>query len=220
MKTRQKEWNEWKKIHILSEEEDELKLMKEKMETKFEDPFGDDSTTFTIQELKKLQIQNEKKKNEITDFFFYSADDQLIFLVPLNIKMLLFEFNSFDNLPALITGKILEIEKQKMTEEIRKYFKYLSYIPLGADIQFIEIDLSTIVSKKTIKQFQKDISIRKSKRQKKIDEEKRINEEIEKKQTEELQKRLLENSYQVIPNQEISNKKFFFFFSIKKMNFQ
>eukprot|EP01080_Neovahlkampfia_damariscottae_P004956 gene4956-8550_t len=193
IKTRQKDWNEWKKLHIVSEEEEDLKVLKKKIESKFEDPFGSDSTNQTIQQLKKLQLQNENKK-EISDFFFYCSDDQLIFLIPLNIKMLLFEFGSFDKLPPMITAKILEIEKQKMSEDIRRYFKYLSYIPLGADIQFIEIDLSNIVSKKTMKNFQKEISIRRSKRQKKVDEEKRVNEEIEKKQTEELQKRLLENS--------------------------
>jgi hypothetical protein len=191
-KTRQKEWNEWKKLHILSEDSKDLKMLKEKIETKHEEAFP----TNHIEKINKLKIE---KKYENSDYFFYCSQDQLIFLIPLNIKMLLFEFENFDKLPELITGKILETEKETMTDEIRKYFKYLSYIPLGADIFFIEIDLSNIVSKKTLKHFGKDLAIRKSKRNKKLEMEKIANEEFEKKQKEMNEKRLYDTvKFQVI----------------------
>jgi hypothetical protein len=122
--------------------------------------------------------------------------------------MLLFEFENFDKLPELITGKILETEKETVTEEIRKYFKYLSYIPLGADIFFIEVDLSNIVSKKTMKHFGKELAIRKSKRNKKLEMERIANEEFEKKKKEMNEKKLYDTVKFQVSEFFVSRKKY------------
>lgn len=92
--------------------------------------------------------------------FYQAADGQLIFLGPLNMRMLL-EFSKVTNqLPTEFTARILDIEDNRQTEIIRKRYRRTSHLPLGAHFSLCEVDMSTILPPKAIEPFKKEIASR------------------------------------------------------------
>eukprot|EP01102_Stenamoeba_stenopodia_P008210 TRINITY_DN2342_c0_g1_i1.p1 TRINITY_DN2342_c0_g1~~TRINITY_DN2342_c0_g1_i1.p1 ORF type:complete len:683 (+),score=168.66 TRINITY_DN2342_c0_g1_i1:197-2245(+) len=98
--------------------------------------------------------------------FFQEEHGTLIFLHPLNVKMLLEEFTSYDRFPEVITAVILELEEQAVTEEFRRRYKYLRHLPISCSVLFCEIDLSKIVSERTMRLFYQQLRKRADKRAK------------------------------------------------------
>lgn len=97
--------------------------------------------------------------------FFQEEHGTLIFLHPLNVKMMLEEFASYERFPEVITGVILELEEQAVSEDFRKRYKYLRHLPISCSVLFCEIDLSKIVSERTMRLFSQQLRKRADKRQ-------------------------------------------------------
>eukprot|EP00977_Amphora_coffeiformis_P015446 scaffold4511_cov171-Amphora_coffeaeformis.AAC.12 len=76
-------------------------------------------------------------------------------------------------LPDFIEGRILEIEHVHLTPEKRQRLRFLSHLPLYADICFVELSLGNLLSKQTKKSFAKDFQKRINARMKKAQMEKR-----------------------------------------------
>jgi len=87
-------------------------------------------------------------------YFYQSADGSLLFLHPLDIKILKYEFKNYDLFPNQIHVKITAVRESTLTEELRKRCKYLGHLPLACDITFCEIDLKGIVSEETLNIFE------------------------------------------------------------------
>mmetsp|Transcript_5743 Transcript_5743/g.8033 ORF Transcript_5743/g.8033 Transcript_5743/m.8033 type:complete len:575 (+) Transcript_5743:139-1863(+) len=106
--------------------------------------------------------------SETADFYYiYQASSgQQAILHPLDIKVLLNEFGSFEQCPETIEGKIMEIESEFQSEKMRKKFKFIGHLPLNTSFEFVEIDLRKIVSKEAFRPYQDEIQKRIRKRQK------------------------------------------------------
>ncbi|XP_019617177.1 PREDICTED: RING finger protein 10-like isoform X1 [Branchiostoma belcheri] len=120
-------------------------------------------------------------------FYFYQADDgQHLYLYSLNIKCLVKEYGSLENCPEIISGKIVEIDQEFTTEDVRRRLRYLSHLPLTCEFSVCELALKPpLVSRATLRFFDDEIQKRKQARAKRHRQEqrrdRRISEEESKK---------------------------------------
>ncbi|XP_076020790.1 E3 ubiquitin-protein ligase RNF10 [Genypterus blacodes] len=114
-------------------------------------------------------------------YYFYQAEDCVqMFLHPVNVRCLLREYGSLEASPDSITGKVVEIEGQTVTEEIRRRHRYLAHLPLTCEFSICELALQPpVLSKETMDTFADDLEKRKRLRQKKARDEKRRERRIE-----------------------------------------
>ncbi|CAG8641939.1 12664_t:CDS:10, partial [Ambispora leptoticha] len=109
-------------------------------------------------------------------YFYQSEDGQRIYLHPLDIRILKHEFEHYENFPNEISVRVIGVEESTMTEELRKRCKYLGHLPLSCDVTFLEVDLSGVVSDKTLEFFANEIQQRQNRRKEKVLQEKRQHE--------------------------------------------
>lgn len=86
----------------------------------------------------------------------------------------------FTSLAQNICGKIKEIEKLKLTTDVRQKYKFLRHLPTGCDVLFVELDMRNLVSSATLVIFEKELQIRTDKRRnirKKQEKERRIDDD-------------------------------------------
>jgi len=95
--------------------------------------------------------------------FYQGSDGQLSFLSSLNYRCLLAEFSSPQALPKSIHGRVLHIESVLLTLENRSKFKFLSHIPIGSTINFVELDLAHLLSPSTLAKFRHELNQRRKK---------------------------------------------------------
>eukprot|EP00742_Colponemidia_sp_Colp-10_P005225 GILJ01005583.1.p1 GENE.GILJ01005583.1~~GILJ01005583.1.p1 ORF type:complete len:757 (+),score=110.33 GILJ01005583.1:243-2513(+) len=103
--------------------------------------------------------------------FYQSVDGQLLFLHPLNVRMLMKEYGRYSRFPNTIEGEVIEIEHCQQSDHTRKRFKYLSHLPLAADFLFVELDMSSLVSADTNKLFADEVRQRRNRRTRRRREE-------------------------------------------------
>jgi len=147
-----------------------------------------DSSSSSPEETRNNFISNVKYGSSVSPFFyFYQADDgQHIYLNPVNAKCLLKEYGSWENCPATICTKIIELEYYTMNEEIRKRWRYLSHLPISCEFTVMELDLKPIVSKETYDIFSDQLAKRQRMRQKKFHEEKRFSNYVEERERKQM----------------------------------
>lgn len=80
------------------------------------------------------------------------------------MKMLLREFRSHHELPASVTGKVVELEGVVITPETRRRYRTLSHIPLGAHVLLCELDLTSTVSPDVIASVDGELTARRIRR--------------------------------------------------------
>lgn len=121
------------------------------------------------------QGRGEEGESPPTLLYFHQAlDGQPYFLCPLTIKILRREFGSYDCFPRFLCAPVVEIELYLMTEELRKRHRYLQHIPIGCQLGLCELDLSSVVSSDTLREFSTEIAARASTRRTKAAREARI----------------------------------------------
>jgi len=90
--------------------------------------------------------------------------------------------------PSILQGKVIDIEKFKLTKAMKQKFQCLRHLPEYSEIQFIEIDVKPLVDKDIYTKFAEELSKRQYKRkekqrvenmEKRLWEEKRLEEEAE-----------------------------------------
>jgi hypothetical protein len=96
--------------------------------------------------------------------YFLASDGQLVFLHPLNIKMLYREYGMYHLFPGTIEASVLELEEVTQTEEIRRKYRYLGHLPIGCEYLLCEIDMSSLVSVETMRAFSTELNQRQMKR--------------------------------------------------------
>lgn len=80
------------------------------------------------------------------DFYFYSALPHL-YLSPLDIRILKSKYGSFSSFPSTLLPRVEHISTGHVVDEaLRKRAKYLSHLPQGCVISFIECDWTDIVA--------------------------------------------------------------------------
>ncbi|PPQ64079.1 hypothetical protein CVT24_008892 [Panaeolus cyanescens] len=101
-------------------------------------------------------------------YYYYQAASGLpIFLYPLDIRILLSHFHSYSSFPDEISVKVEAFAEGTVNDDLRKRCKYLSHIPEGADVVFVEADLEGVVGTDTLKNFEGPLRMRHNRRKEK-----------------------------------------------------
>ncbi|KAH8099309.1 hypothetical protein BXZ70DRAFT_943220 [Cristinia sonorae] len=101
-------------------------------------------------------------------YYYYQAASGLpIYLHPLDIKILLSNFSHYAAFPDTITVRVESFAESTVDEDLRKRCKYLAHLPEGADVVFIEADLEGVVGQDGLKNFERALSMRRSRRDQK-----------------------------------------------------
>lgn len=98
--------------------------------------------------------------------FFQAASGQSIFLHPLDTKILLAHYGSYSKLPRNLAVKVSGADEGSMNEELRRRCKYLSHIPMAADVVFIEVDWEGMdwIDKATLRPYEQALRQRRNRR--------------------------------------------------------
>lgn len=97
--------------------------------------------------------------------FFQAASGQNIYLHPLDIKIMLSHFGSYSAFPRSVAVRVEGADEGSMNDELRRRCKYLSHLPMAADVVFIEVDWDAMgVGKETLRPYDQTLRQRKNKR--------------------------------------------------------
>lgn len=106
-------------------------------------------------------------------FFYQSSLGANVFLSPLDSRILLAHFQSYADCPPSITFSTTGYDSATVSDELRRRVKYLSHLPVGAEVVFVEADLSGLVSKEVLAQFDQPLKARRAKRRERVKREDR-----------------------------------------------
>lgn len=107
---------------------------------------------------------NPPAPNDATYYFYQAASGQHIYLHPLDIKILKSYYESYSNFPQAIRVRIDGVEEGSMNDDLRKRCRYLSHLPSGCDITFVESDLSSIMPSTALAPYAQALKKRSGKR--------------------------------------------------------
>lgn len=79
-----------------------------------------------------------------------ALDGQHIYLSAVNVEMLECMFGSLENSPQQIDAIVIEKQSLSMTEASRKRYRFLLHLPITTVFEWVELDLSNIVSQETL----------------------------------------------------------------------
>lgn len=114
---------------VLENQRSQLEIFMSKTNDSFEKSATEKALEYVNKEIDGSKVSyvearniDEPQRNMAKYYYFYQvADGQPYFLHPLNIKMMLKEYGGFENFPAKISGKVLELDDIFITEqEIKK----------------------------------------------------------------------------------------------------
>ncbi|KAJ7146307.1 hypothetical protein C8R44DRAFT_757118 [Mycena epipterygia] len=104
-----------------------------------------------------------------TYYYYQAASGLPIFLHPLDIKILLAHFSSYPAFPDAITVRVDAFGEGTVNDDLRKRCKYLAHMPDGADVVFVEADLTDVVGglEGGLKNFEGALKMRAARRKEK-----------------------------------------------------
>ena len=101
-------------------------------------------------------------------YYFYQAASGLpIFLHPLDIKILSSHFGAYPAFPDCIAVRVEAASEGSVDADLRRRCKYLSHIPEGADVVFVEADVEGVVGAEGLRAFEGAIKARRARRREK-----------------------------------------------------
>ena len=104
-------------------------------------------------------------------FFFYEALLHF-YLASLDIRILRAAFEDYSLFPATILPRVEHVSTgHVIDEDLRRRAKYLSHLPLGCEVGFLECDWTDVVSPEILERFSSDIERRRKKNQEKATRE-------------------------------------------------
>jgi hypothetical protein len=92
-------------------------------------------------------------------YFFYQALLHY-YLAPLDIRILKSAFGSFASFPSTLLPRLERVSTAVMDEELRKRTKYLSHLPFGCEVGFLECNWTDVVAPEILEQFKMEIEKR------------------------------------------------------------
>ncbi|KAL7786254.1 hypothetical protein V8C37DRAFT_298807 [Trichoderma ceciliae] len=113
------------------------------------------------------------KQSSEADFYFYSALPHL-YLSPLDIRILKTKYGSFSAFPSTLLPRVEHISTGHVVDDaLRKRAKYLSHLPYGCVVSFLECDWTDIVPAETLESFASEIERRRNRNRDKAAQEER-----------------------------------------------
>jgi hypothetical protein len=93
-------------------------------------------------------------------FFFYQALLHY-YLAPLDIRILKAAFGSFSQFPSTVLPRVEHVSTGHIVDDdLRKRMKYLSHLPYGCEVGFLECNWTGVVLPEVLDKFQADIDKR------------------------------------------------------------
>lgn len=106
-------------------------------------------------------------------FFYQSSLGANVFLNPLDIRILLAHFKTYSSFPSSLSVRSTGYDPGTINDELRKKCKYLSHLPAGTEVVFVEADLEELVGKDDLAAFEQPLKARREKRRAKVKREDR-----------------------------------------------
>ncbi|KAJ9055080.1 hypothetical protein DSO57_1007836 [Entomophthora muscae] len=106
-----------------------------------------------------LLLSQEEDSRDLHQFY-RSEDGQHIYLLPLHSRILFDYLQEEGNVPASISLPVAHYEESTVNEEMRKRFKNLSFLPLGCDVAFVDLDLESFVKPEILQNYQAPLEAR------------------------------------------------------------
>jgi hypothetical protein len=116
-----------------------------------------------------------------TEYYFYQALLHY-YLSPLDIRILREAFGTFSSFPATILPRVERVSTGHIVDdELRKRTKYLSHLPYGCEVNFLECDWTDTVGPEILEKFQPEVEKRRKRNEDKeaMEEKARVNAEKE-----------------------------------------
>lgn len=111
--------------------------------------------------------------NREYDFYFYTTLPHL-YLTPLDIRILKTKYGSFSSFPSTLLPRVEHISTGHVVDDaMRKKARYLSHLPHGCIISWLECDWTDIVPAETLNRFSKEIEERRKTNRDKAAQEER-----------------------------------------------
>lgn len=106
-------------------------------------------------------------------YFFYQALLHY-YLAPLDIRILKSAFGSFASFPSTLLPRVERVSTGHiMDDDLRRRTKYLSHLPYGCEVGFLECNWTDVVSPEILDQFKEEIEKRRKRNREKETREER-----------------------------------------------
>lgn len=134
-------------------------------------PTGQPTTDFTVNgnatEQKPLPATTKPRSHTLSEahhpdapYFFYQSLLHY-YLAPLDIRILKSAFGNFASFPSTLLPRVERISTGNiMDDELRKRTKYLSHLPYGCEVGFLECNWTDVVAPDILDQFKIEIEKR------------------------------------------------------------
>jgi hypothetical protein len=119
-------------------------------------------------------------------YFYQSSLGANVFLHPLDIRIILAHFKSYSLFPPTLSFHSTGFDPGTITDDLRKRCKYLSHLPTGTEVVFVEADLEDIVGKEGLAAFEQPLRARRDKRRARVKKEDRAKSKWEQSEREKL----------------------------------
>jgi hypothetical protein len=118
--------------------------------------------------------------------FYQSSLGANVYLHPLDIRILLAHFKSYSLFPPTLSFTSAGFDTGTINDELRRRCKYLSHLPLGTEVVFVEAELEEIVGKEALIAFEQPLRARREKRRARVKREDRAKSKWEKAEREKI----------------------------------
>ncbi|WWD22102.1 hypothetical protein CI109_106591 [Kwoniella shandongensis] len=119
-------------------------------------------------------------------YFYQSSLGAHVYLHPLDIRILLAHFKSYSLFPHTISFTSNGYDPGTINDDLRKRCKYLSHLPVGTEVVFVEADLEPIVGQEGLAAFEQPLKARRTKRRDRTKKEDRAKTRWEKAEREKI----------------------------------
>ncbi|CAK9784467.1 hypothetical protein CC85DRAFT_273043 [Cutaneotrichosporon oleaginosum] len=96
--------------------------------------------------------------------FYQSSLGAHVYMSALDMRILITHFGSYDNLPPTLSFPTTGYDSATVNEDLRKRTKYLSHLPIGTEVVFVEANLAGIVPSDVLAKFEQPLKTRRDKR--------------------------------------------------------
>ncbi|KAL7423612.1 hypothetical protein Q5752_001193 [Cryptotrichosporon argae] len=118
--------------------------------------------------------------------FYQSALGANVFLHPLDIRILLAHFKAYSLFPARIAFTSTGYDAGTINDDLRRRCKYLSHLPAGTEVVFVEAELEPLVGRDALAPFEQALKARRNKRRDRTKREDRAKSKAEAKERDKM----------------------------------
>jgi predicted phage tail protein len=109
--------------------------------------------------------------DEPSYLYYQAASGANVYLHPLDIKILLAHYKTYNAFPDTITIRPEGADEGTINEDLRRRCKYLAHLQMGTDVVFVEADLEDTLGPEAVAQFEQPLKQRRNRRRERIKKE-------------------------------------------------